>query len=69
MRIINVMMNGNELLTLRKTLDLSQQSLAEKIGVDQGTVSKWESGKQSPSGPALKLLKQLAAGAASEAAE
>lgn len=59
------MMTGNELLTLRKQLELSQQSLAEKIGVDQGTVSKWESGKQSPSGPALKLLRQLS----SEASE
>lgn len=41
--------------------DLSQSQFAELLGVEQATVSRWETGKSNPSGPALVLLRQIAA--------
>lgn len=40
--------------------ELSQAQLAELLGVEQATISRWETGKSKPSGPALVLLKQIA---------
>jgi DNA-binding transcriptional regulator YiaG len=45
---------------IRQTLKLTQAQLAERMGVDQSTVSNWENGSD-PRGPAKKLLCQLAA--------
>ena len=45
---------------LRKRLNLSQSALADKLGVDQGTVSRLENGR-APSGPVQRLLEQMAA--------
>lgn len=44
---------------LREKLGLTQVQLADALGVDQGTVSKWENGGK-PRGPAAILLKNLA---------
>ena len=44
-------MTPDELRTRRKTLGLSQQSLAEALGVTQHTVSRWEEGKIALSAP------------------
>jgi DNA-binding transcriptional regulator YiaG len=56
---------------LRKSLGESQSAFAERFGVNQSTVSRWEDGEE-PSGPALILLTQMenerAAKADSEAA-
>ena len=35
---------GNKLLELRRGLKLSQSELAEKLGVTNKAVSKWETG-------------------------
>lgn len=43
---------------IREALGLTQVQLAAEIGVDQGTVSKWENGAQ-PRGPAVILLQSL----------
>jgi|LGVF01.1.fsa_nt_gb transcriptional regulator with XRE-family HTH domain len=39
---------GNRILTLRKNLNLSQESLAEQIGVSRQAISKWERGEATP---------------------
>ncbi len=39
---------GERILTLRKEMNLSQESLAEQIGVSRQAISKWERGEASP---------------------
>lgn len=41
-------MLGERLYTLRKGLGLSQEQLAERIGVSRQTISKWEGGLSTP---------------------
>lgn len=48
---------GNKLLELRKKNNLSQEGLAEKVGVARQTISKWELGETAPD---IKQAKQLA---------
>lgn len=47
---------GNKIQELRKKENLSQEQLAEKIGVARQTISKWELGETSPD---LKEAKEL----------
>ena len=47
---------GNKILELRKKNGLSQEELAEKVGVARQTISKWELGETSPD---LKQSKEL----------
>lgn len=47
---------GNNILKLRKNSKLSQEKLAEKIGVSRQTISNWELGETSPNPEQLKLL-------------
>lgn len=47
---------GNKILELRKQNNLSQEVLAEKVGVARQTISKWELGETSPD---LKQSKKL----------
>jgi len=49
----------DKIIELRRTLGLSQADLGAKVGVSGEAVCKWETGKTAPSGPALKILKQL----------
>ncbi len=50
-------MNFNErLIDLRKSKNLSQDELGEKIGVSRQTVSKWESAQSYPDFQRLVLL-------------
>jgi putative transcriptional regulator len=55
----DVMLTGTDIEKQRKSKGWSQSLLAEKVGVDQGTISKWEADKTTPSGPAQKLLETL----------
>lgn len=41
-------MIGENLLTLRKKFNYSQEDVAEKIGVSRQAVAKWESGETTP---------------------
>lgn len=45
---------------LRTELGMSQTAFAERMGVRQATVSDWETGKQSPSPMARRLLDRIA---------
>lgn len=47
---------GENIFNLRKNLKLSQEKLAEKIGVTRQTISNWELGETSPNPEQLKLL-------------
>lgn len=44
---------------LREDLRMTQSQLASELGVDQSTVSLWETTDTKPRGPALKLLAML----------
>ena len=41
-------MSGEEIRNWRLKHDLSQQELAELLGIDQTTISAWEKGKRVP---------------------
>ncbi len=47
---------GNKIMELRKKCGLSQEELAEKVGVARQTISKWELGETSPD---IKQAKEL----------
>ncbi len=47
---------GKNILKLRKEHKLSQENLAELIGVSRQTISNWELGETSPNPEQLKLL-------------
>ncbi len=53
-------MNGDGIKELRKRLNLTQQELANKIGVDRVTVARWETGQKKPSNLAKRQLARLA---------
>jgi transcriptional regulator with XRE-family HTH domain len=44
---------------LRKHLNLTQQQLADRLGVDRNTVNRWEMGMHPINSTAEKLLKML----------
>jgi DNA-binding transcriptional regulator YiaG len=41
----------------RRTLGLSRRELAKRLGVDPGTLWKWEAGIREPKGKYLKIVK------------
>lgn len=51
-------MNQIEILTLRKSLNWTQEDLAQHLGVEQATISRWENGA-TIKGPALRLIEIL----------
>lgn len=53
------MMRASHFKTLRKELGISQDELAQIMGVSSSTVAKWEQGKVRISGPASVLMKIL----------
>lgn len=59
------MSNGEELRSMRHSFGWSQERLAEVLGVDVTTISRWENNKTKPalaSGPRIgKLLRHVAA--------
>lgn len=40
----NTVMTKEELAALRERLELTQQQLADKLGVDRVTIARWETG-------------------------
>ena len=50
---------GEKIRTLRKKAGLSQEALAEKLGVSRQAVSKWETGTADPSTSNLLALAKL----------
>lgn len=48
---------GEKLKAARKAAGLSQKQLAEKVGVFQVDISRWENGRS----PSIQMLKKLAA--------
>ena len=47
---------NERLIKLRKTLDLTQQDFANRIGVKRNTVATYEMGRSSPSDSAVSLI-------------
>jgi len=53
-------MTPRQIVALRKTLKMTQQQLADKIGAQRPTVARWEIGENEPRGANLKALRELA---------
>ena len=47
---------GEQLIRRQTTLGMTQGEAAGRLGVDQGTLAKWEQGKREPQGVFLELL-------------
>lgn len=47
------------IVTARRKMGLSQKGLAEALGVSQGSVSKWEAGKESPRAETVEKIREL----------
>ncbi len=47
------------ILQLRQTLGLTQEKLAQKLGVSFPTINRWENGRSKPSPLALKQIEDL----------
>jgi len=52
--------SAEEVRRLRRHLGLSQDELAEELGMRQQTVSEWETGRYRPRGASLRLLGMIA---------
>lgn len=52
--------DAEKVRALRRFLGLTQQEMAEELGIRQQTVSEWETGVYKPRGPSLRLLGWLA---------
>ena len=50
---------GKKIMELRKKNGLSQEDLAEKVGVARQTISKWELGETSPDLKQAKILSKI----------
>lgn len=53
-------MTAKEILELRNVLGYTQEVFAEAIGTHRVTIARWETGVNSPTGAALKNLRELA---------
>lgn len=53
------MISGETLRAVRASLGESQTAFADRFGVDQGTVSRWETDGPPESGPAAKLIERV----------
>lgn len=49
----------DEIRFIREALDMTQEELASRVGVQFSAVSHWETGIRTPSGAAQILLQQL----------
>lgn len=48
-----------DIKSIRKIFDITQDELAQLLGVEQSTVSMWEAGKRTPSGIAQRMIAQV----------
>ena len=55
-------MTAKEIKALRNKLNMTQQEMADKIGVHRITVNRWEAKVEKPSRMALRNLKRLVKG-------
>lgn len=55
------MVQARDICSVRKRLRLSQEELAEALGVSRNTISRWERGKSDPSAENLTALDGLLA--------
>ncbi len=51
--------SAQEIIELRQTLGLNQQTMAKILSVSSPTLVAWEKGQRKPSGSALRLLQML----------
>lgn len=56
--------DSEQIRGLRSRLGLTQQELAEALGVRQQTVSEWETGSYRPRGASVRMLRHVAERAA-----
>jgi len=56
-------MTGSEIKELRNRLKMTQQALADKLGVHRVTVAEWEINHKRPSNLAKRQLERLVANA------
>ncbi len=52
--------DARRIRALRRHLGMTQQKLAEELGIRQQTVSEWETGSYRPRGPSTTLLSLVA---------
>ena len=50
---------SERLTAMRKALGLSQERMAEKLGVDEGTLQGWEAGKHQPTKKSLEAIERV----------
>ena len=50
---------GEKILYCRMTLGLSRKKLAKRLGVDEGTLGRWELDRKTPKGDYLNLIDRL----------
>jgi len=52
-------MTPKRIIKIREALGLTQQQLADRLGAQQPTVARWETGANEPKGAYAMLLRQL----------
>ena len=55
-----VQWDAQRVRALRRHLELTQQEMAEELGIRQQTISEWETGMYQPRGPSSTLLNIVA---------
>ena len=48
---------GDEIVALRRFVDMTQEQFARALGISIHTLRNWEQGRRTPEGPALALLR------------
>lgn len=59
MEVSQVITPNTNLILAREKMNMTQEEVAIKIGVDQSSISKYERGLCLPSAPRMKLLADL----------
>lgn len=54
-------MTPDEIKAIRKLTGLNSDKFGALVGVGKKTVESWEHGARNPSGPAVKIMKQIEA--------
>jgi putative transcriptional regulator len=49
--------SGEDVISLRRFVQLTQKEFAQAIGISVHTLRNWEQGRRKPEGPALALLR------------